>query len=617
MRKLFNLYLKIFILTFSYIFLDPGNVAYSAEIRASVSEKYPVVGDVIDLKIEYIDGHPIQSLDVSRLREKFSIIGSSNRSITKFINGKISSQFVWEYKISPKIPGNLTIPSFKVGSLYTNPISIFVANGQGKAPKVSKAPTPKRHPSVGVASSNINPKYKTLNLNDNITDTSSKRDIFVRASLDKSNPYVQEQVVLSLKIYDRVGMVAGSIQKPTGADILVEHNNTKKEYSEKVNGKVYKVIEQKFAVFPQKSGELFIDPIKVIAKIRNKRLGTGFFATFLTNAKTLYSKGLALNVKPVPQSYSDYWLPAKQFYISDNLENKVIISPDDPLVREITISSKGLSPVQIPALDFENNDVHYYLEDTDVAKSFDAKGSILVDKTFKYLLTPKDAGQSKIQLKEISIPWFDIYSNDLRKAEIPSKTLILSGSAEAKPDSPKASSASTKTKKESKGYTPEPQFEKSINIILISILIAIIILLILYAIYNRKLFKLLIRRKRVKKVKKTIKENKKGANINKSTLKNDIVSAFENKNYQYAANLIVTYYNTINNANIKTIGELKENFKGDVRSQLDKLNENIYKKAVNKVDYQKLIDAIENLGKNKRKGAGGNKNDVPKLYPDI
>ncbi len=143
-------------------------------------------------------------------------------------------------------------------------------------------------------------------------------DIFIRAEAGKSDPYQGEQVIITYKLYTRLPITNYSIERLPGFQDLWSENITGQGQpptsTREVNGITYNVAEiRRVAVFPQRSGEIRIEPMEVdmgvrMRTTRQRRPGSLFddffrgspFDSFQTVTHRVQSNAITLAVKPLP-----------------------------------------------------------------------------------------------------------------------------------------------------------------------------------------------------------------------------------------------------------------------------------------------------------------------------
>ncbi len=336
--------------------------------------------------------------------ENFRVLTGPNQSTsTNFsnINGRMtqSTSITYSYYLRALTEGNFTIAPAKItvdGKEYqTNELKITV-DKKSAQPQQSTQPQ------------NTDPN------NPQETATLDENAIFIKAVVDKTNPYLGEQVILTYKIYTKVPISNISSEKePNLAGFwmknLIEQGAQMSQSQEIIDGEEYVTAElRKFAIFPQKSGEITISPIELqcVAQVRNnttrKRRSNSFFDSFFDDPffsgyqniqKFLASNPIVLNVKPLPQEGkpTNYNGAVGSYTLQSEIDN-TSVKTNDAISIKYKISGQGnielidkLSP-SFPT-DFEVYDPKI-TDDVRVTQR-----GVSGSRTFEYLIIPRNPGE--------------------------------------------------------------------------------------------------------------------------------------------------------------------------------------------------------------------------------
>ncbi len=196
----------------------------------------------------------------------FAVYPAGTSRNFSFVNGKISSATVFTYILAPKREGTFEIPPIAVvegGTRATSrPLAVTVAGaGASPSPGGTSAPPPAAR---GPAGSGSDPKA-----------------IFVTAEADPKNPYVGEQVTLTVRFYQGVRLLERpDYRPPVSTGFWVESLPGERTYYTEVQGRRYHVTELKTALFPTESGDLTIGPARVECLIETDPFGRDPFSWF-------------------------------------------------------------------------------------------------------------------------------------------------------------------------------------------------------------------------------------------------------------------------------------------------------------------------------------------------
>jgi len=217
-----------------------------------------------------------------------------------------------------KHPGSLVVPVVKFGDDVSQPASVLVTQATAN---------------------------KAVDTDD---------DLFLEVEATPQSPYVQSQVLYTVRLYRRVEIAQASLNEPELGDAVIEKLGDDSNYNTQINGVNYLVTERKYSIFPQKSGSLTIKPLMLTAEVvANTRPNfNGFFNSQMTKTKKISSKSVTLDVKPAPATFTGkHWLSAEQLVLKeewsgDNQQMKV----GEPLTRTLTLLAKGTTVGQLPEI---------------------------------------------------------------------------------------------------------------------------------------------------------------------------------------------------------------------------------------------------------------------------
>jgi hypothetical protein len=314
------------------------------------------------------------------------------------INNKVTSSIIFTYVVRATQPGKINIGPAKAQTIAgqtieSNSIQIEVVKGNTNPPNNNNAPS------------------------DNSTDISN--EIFLRVFVDKNSVYEGEQITATYKLYTRVNLVSYQFDKmPSLNGFWTNEFDIKQGQAvqETINGQTYSVVElKKVGLFPQQTGNLTLDPVKmeVIARVptRNKKrsmiddfFNNPFFndpffnSTFNTYQDlpiNLSSGTATIQVKKLPEPKPEGFNGAVgQFNFSAKLD-KSSITTDDALTYKIMVTGSGnLNLMDNPKLELPTDFEVYepkILEN--IPKNANPIGG---SKTYEYLILPHVPGDYKI-----------------------------------------------------------------------------------------------------------------------------------------------------------------------------------------------------------------------------
>lgn len=335
---------------------------------------------------------------------------------TSIYNGDVKTSVT--YTLTPTAVGKFTIDAAKakVGNSWisSNTLTIEVTSS-GSA----------------VASKGSTSTSKSSTKSTATTADASSGDIFLKAFVDKTNPYVGEQVIVTYKLYTKIPVSQYGIDKlPSFAGFWSEEITKDKDkpvqYNETIGGSKYVVAEiRQVAIFAQKSGTLKIDPLDVecVVQIQSKQqyqdpfgnlfndpffsnFGSSFFSSYSNVEKTISSNALILNVKPLPVASqpAEFAGSVGKFTIDASID-KTDVKTNDAITLTYKVTGTGnISLIDKPAFSFPA-DLESY--DPDIKDNLiTSAAGISGNKTFKYLIIPRSAGDFTIN--PIDFCYFDL-----------------------------------------------------------------------------------------------------------------------------------------------------------------------------------------------------------------
>ncbi len=351
-----------------------------AKVTATVDRNQIVIGETFNLVIS-VDENTNEQPDLSELGEVFRVLGTSQSSSTKIINGAYSVEKTWQISLMPTGLGNNTIPPIKLGNQSTQAIQI----------KVTKS----------------DPNAK------------ANGDLFIEIEADKTSAFVKEQIILTVKLFYSISLSEGSLSEPVASSTIVTQLDKGTTYNTSRDGRNYTVVERHYALFAEKSGQLDLNPIIFNGRDNSSRRSFSMFST--GKPVRAISKPLTLEIKPIPQSsIGKDWIPAKKVNISQEW-SKGPYTVGEPITRTITLYVEGLSETQIPEIDLgEIDNIRVYPEQpqTQTEKTAD---TLKAWKQMKIAMIPTQSGA--IRIPEFQLEWYNTRTGKIEQAKLPPLTL--------------------------------------------------------------------------------------------------------------------------------------------------------------------------------------------------
>ncbi|KGP62146.1 hypothetical protein EP47_14385 [Legionella norrlandica] len=361
-----------------------------AEIQVQLEPSQVIMGETFKLSITQEDQQGGGIPDLTELQKDFVILGTERHVNYSIINGQALSQSQWIVLLRALKPGIFTIPPIKIGLEQSPPITI---NVQG------------------------NTKPQTLP-----HGSTQEQDIFLTASVDEKKPFVNEQVIYTVKLYNSKRLLDAEYQGPKVDNALLIPLGDAKRYHTEQNNITYVVEEQTYAIYPQKSGDLKITSPTFNALIYD----------FNPRRIKAQDKTINLTVKPIPQQYQNkLWLPAKQVKLSEQYENvNQTLSQGSTLTRTVTLEGVAIPAQLLPTLNFQETNSFSVYPEKGAERNQVKQGELISSVEIKVTYLFNQAGKATIP--ELQLPWFNTETGKEEVATLPPRSLEITPSTSAK-----------------------------------------------------------------------------------------------------------------------------------------------------------------------------------------
>lgn len=333
--------------------------------------------------------------DFSALNTDFQILSRSSSSNMSIVNGKISSTKKWQLTVLARRAGKLIIPPVSFGKDLSQASFVNVKSGRSATSK-----------------------------------SGADRNIFIEVEVDEPAPYVQAQVIYTIRLFLSVAASNASLSEPgiSNAKAIIERINEDSRYQVARAGRRFEVVERRYTIYPQVSGSITIEPVTFQGQ--TNRSAFSIFDPFGPQPKTIVerSEAITLKVKPVPESFpGNDWLPAKMLVINESWPNNPpSFQVGEPLTRTITLTAQGQMASQLPVMeDWIPDDFKQY-PDQPILNDDKKVNGITATRQEKTAIIPNQAG--KYVLPEISVPWWNTESDQLEYAKITERQIDVAAS---------------------------------------------------------------------------------------------------------------------------------------------------------------------------------------------
>ena len=326
-----------------------------------------------------VDSEP----DFSPLNKDFQILSRNSKRSMSILNGKFSTSKKWQLTVLARRAGKLIIPVINFGKDRSQASFINVSTGRS-SPSSSKG----------------------------------SRDIFIEVEAEPKSPYVQAEVIYTVRLFLSVATSNASLSEPgiSGANVVIERLGEGSNFQINRRGKRYNVVERKYAIYPQLSGTMTIGPVMFQGQIN--RNAFSLIDPFGPQPKTVIERSMSitLDVKSVPDQFpGGHWIPAKKLVLTESWsQDPPVFQVGEPLTRTLSLVALGQTASQLPELpDWVPDDFKQYPDQPSLNDSNNNKG-IKASRQEKVAIIPNKAGE--YVLPEISVPWWNTNTNKLEYA---------------------------------------------------------------------------------------------------------------------------------------------------------------------------------------------------------
>ncbi|UXY54543.1 BatD family protein [Pseudomonas tohonis] len=378
--------------------------ASAAGFTASVDRARLSEGETVELILESSDPTLFGKPDLKPLESLFEVLGTRQINRISTLNGQDDRATRWIVTLQPKQSGFVVIPPLRLGEAETRPITLHIQKS------------------------------------DNAAGNSKLAPVFIDASLDEESVYVQAQTILTLRIYHSVSLYDDSSLTPLQmADARIEQLGEPRTYEKEINGIRHGVIELRYAIFPQKSGQLSI-PAQVFSATLVERSGQNDYQPFGPRPGRLTrvsSPEIPLTVKAKPAEYpaDAPWLPARNLTLAEAWNPE----PDkaqvgDSLTRSLMVKVEGLASAQLPALPATHAPgLRRYPDQPQLSNQASERG-VLGSREEREALVPTTSG--RIELPPVEVVWWNTREDHLERSQLPGRTLEVANNPALEPEAP-------------------------------------------------------------------------------------------------------------------------------------------------------------------------------------
>ena len=368
----------------------------AANLWASVNSNKVAKNEMFQLQLVTDQQADSSAINFDALKKDFYVSQPSYGTYQNSVNGKSSMRTTWTVSLAAKKLGNITIPSFSIDGVSSQPIEIHVSQN-AQAPKASDL-------------------------------------VEVQATLDKNTLYPQESAYLKTRLIiktDPRSLQNPQIIPPSTNGLTLTPVGEQQQYQSILHGVNVTVVDQDYRITADKPGHYILKGPEFRSGILYVNRATG--NTSMLDADTK-AKVFDFTVEPKPASYHGYWLPTSSLKLSQqwvdqnghdiSTKSSYKTQVGDSITRTITMDVEGLTAEQLP------NIVTHYPASIRVyadKPQFKTLPNNVTRMTLKQVLIPQQAGN--INLEGVNIDWWNSKTKQQQTSEVAALSLNVTPAA--------------------------------------------------------------------------------------------------------------------------------------------------------------------------------------------
>jgi hypothetical protein len=406
--------MKMILLLLSLVLI---NGVFADEVKVEINPIKPVAGEMFQAVFHIYsdaDEEPVINFSPYRLE----VVGKNNYGVktsTTWINGKFSSsrELTIVYDLAANEPGmaGLRDINVQIGS------------------------TTMKHPAI------------TVNI---LKEPEVAADVFVMAEVPKKTLFLGEGIVVRYYLYSKVSVSNLDIKKYPKLNNFLKRFLQEPERSERVtvDGQLYLRTQIYGAkLFPEKMGELRIDPLQLSATVITSRSGDPFGSFGLgreSRVKTVSSESIKVDVIPLPEDGKTSGftgLVGKHDFELQLNNSRLIVN--EPLEVKLTVAGGGA---------LENMEAPTILKHQDL-EEFESNGDLKIQnadqatKIFEYTFLPK--ANLNLPATTMTLTYFDPDTMKYVPVQLSVPEIVVAGSSQSVKKEFKKTEEKTKEKSSS------------------------------------------------------------------------------------------------------------------------------------------------------------------------
>ncbi|MEP7184625.1 MAG: BatD family protein [Rhodanobacter sp.] len=394
--------------------------APAAQVTATLDRNSAQLGETVTLnvRVEGTNGG-VSMPDLQVLNQDFNILGTSQNSSLSVVNGSATSSLTIGIALRPKHVGTLEIPALDVDGGRTTPQQLQVT------------------------ASDANP-------------AASGRDVFMEAKVEPQQAYVGQQLSYLVRLYYAVSISNGALNEPTADGLEVSRVGKDLNYDAQRAGRMYHVLERRYALVPQHAGRIEIPAASFDGQAIDRNDPNSFFGS--SSPVSAVASAVSVEVKAPPTDWGkSAWLPARDLTLSMDgwPDAKDQVRVGQPLNLTMTLQATGLPFEALPALSLPPLKGAKSYPDKPVTRTRQDGQWLVGRRQQAFAIVPERAGT--LTIPATTLKWWNVDTDHMELAQIPAHSVTVLpaiGNAASAPSTPAIASSSAVPNGTTRPVTP-------------------------------------------------------------------------------------------------------------------------------------------------------------------
>ncbi|WP_068989506.1 BatD family protein [Kangiella sediminilitoris] len=355
----------------------------SAEITMSLDRTDIHEHETFRLRVQVEETDTLrQGASRNFIPEEITVRSRQEYNNSVIINGQYNIQRGWDFELLAQKAGTYTIPALTIGNERSKPFVIRVLPEQ-----------------------------------DDLSTTQASK-VKLRSNVSDDEIYVQQQLIFTVRIYRSVIARNEKLPPVRVSNALVEQLGDTSSFEVVKADQSYRVVERRYAIFPQQSGEMVIEPITYSARVPEDSERRSPWQRSQLQPISLSTQKYTIKVKPKPSNAAEPWLPAKKLKLTANWKPaNQNFRVGEPANLDLIISATGLLKTQLPAINFpDQGSLTIYRDSPQYHQRFNRFG-VNSYHFEKVTVIPSQTGE--VEIPEIKVPWWNVKTDKQEYAVLP------------------------------------------------------------------------------------------------------------------------------------------------------------------------------------------------------